>query len=525
MIPRAARRLAATLARLRGRRRLALAAALGAAGCAGFAPVHFPPALIAALAGLLYLVDGCRGPRGAFGVGLVFGFAHFAAGLYWVGNAFFVAGVAEWAAPFAVAGLAGMCAIFPAVSCAVYRALAPRGLWRAAVFASAWTAGEYLRGTLIMGGFPWNLAGYVWTPWPAAIQLAAVLGAYGLSALTAFAAGALAAFADRPRPWAAPAAAAALLAANAAAGAWTLTQKETAFQPDTRLRLVQANVAQHRKWREDLFAERYRRHEALSTQPATEPPTLVIWPETASPWDLSLDFPERAHAVRSVPPGGALVAGAVRMEFAPDGSRRIWNSIQALDPAGRVTAAYDKFHLVPFGEYSPLRGLSVAGLAMGGDAGFARGPGPRMLSAPGAPPFSPLICYEAIFPGAVTGPAARPQWLLNVTNDAWYGRSAGPYQHFEQARLRAVEEGLPLVRAANSGISGVIDPWGRVTARAPLGATAALDAFLPAPRPTATLFARHGNAPILALALIVMAVFAIRRRFGGTHAVTSPTLL
>ena len=462
----------------------------------------------------MLLVHRRRGWRGAFGVGAVFGFAHFCVGLYWVGNAFLVAGVLPWAAPFAVAGLAAACALFVASACALYRWLAPRGLWKPVVFASLWTLAEWLRGTLILGGFPWSLAAYVWTPWPAMLQFAALAGAYGLGWLTAFAASAPAAFTARvggPRTWWIPAAAVALLAVNAAAGKVVLWQNPVTAREDVRLRLVQPNIAQERKWRADLIAERFRRHADLSATPADAPPNVIVWPETASPWDLSRPFAERARVVAAAPRGGALIAGAMRSETGPDGARRLWNSLQALDDSGRVVGQYDKFHLVPFGEYAPLHGFFLTAGLLRDVTGFSAGPGPRTLTAPGAPPFGPLICYEAIFPGAVVDPAARPEWLLNVTNDAWYGDSPGPYQHFEQARLRAVEEGLPLARAANSGISGVIDAWGRVTAKSALGEAVVVDAWLPPPRPP-TVFARVGNLPAIAFAAALPPLFVLWRR-------------
>ena len=373
------RRVAAWLMRRRGAARAGLAAALGAVGCAAFAPVHFPPALLVSLAGLIFLVDGARGLRGAFVIGFAWGAGHFAVGLYWIGNAFLVAGEALWAAPFAVAALAALCALYPAAACALYRGLAPRGLWRPAVFASAWILGEWLRGGFPLGGFPWGLAGYVWTPWPVMVQFAAVAGVYGLGWFTVFAAASPAALADRPSgrrassgSWA-PAAALALLVVNAGAGAVVLARADAAPAPQARLRLVQANIGQADKWRADLIGEHFGRYEALSTAPGA--PTLTVWPETASPRDLSQDFPEREYALRSVPPGGALVTGALRRAAAPDGRRSLWNSLQALDDEGRVVGEYDKARLVPFGEYVPFSGLPLVAALMGDATNFARGPG------------------------------------------------------------------------------------------------------------------------------------------------------
>ena len=415
----------------------------------------------------------------------------------------------------ALAGL--FCAPFLAAACAAYRALSPHSAWRPVTFACLWGLGEWLRGTLIFGGFPWNLAGYVWTPWPAMAQFAAIAGAYGLGALTIFICAAPVTLLPGPAPgstraWLAPTAALALLAANAAAGLIILPRSDANPSAATHLRLVQANIAQPHKWQKNRITEQFQRHAALSTAHAETPPDIVIWPETASPYDLSYRFDERSLVLRSVPPNGGLIAGALRIDRAPDGARRVWNSMQAMDDAGRITAVYDKFHLVPFGEYAPLRKLLFALRLVPGDTDFSRGPGPQTLAIPGAPPFSPLICYEAIFPGDVIDPARRPQWMLNITNDAWYGISSGPYQHFEQTRLRAIEEGIPLVRVANTGISGVIDAWGRVTAKTTLGNAAIIDAALPPPRPNPPLFARAGNLPTLIFLAGGLVLFLVSRR-------------
>lgn len=468
--------------------------------------------MVVGLVGLIFLLDGSRGWLGALGTGFAYAFAHFLAGLYWVGNAFTVAGVATEAAPVAVAALAAGSALFPAAACAVYHRLAPRGLWRPAVFASLWLLGEWARGTAIFGGFPWNLSGYVWTPWPAALQAAAVVGVYGLGWLTVFAATSPAALVDGPRAWRAPAVALALLAANGAFGLWVLAGADTAERPDVRLRLVQANVAQHHKGRRDLVEEQLRRHAALSAAPTTDgqamAPNVVVWPETASPFDLAMPFEGRGHVAGAVPQDGWLIAGAMRVTAGSGNAREVWNSLQALDDDGRVAESYDKFHLVPFGEYVPLRRFLPVAKVTRGSTDFSRGPGPRTLNVPGVPPFSPLICYEAIFPGAVVDPDSRPEWLLNVTNDAWYGVSPGPYQHFEQTRVRAVEEGLPLVRAANTGVSGVIDAYGRVAAKSALGEATVVDAALPVPRPRPTVFSRFGNTPAILFSAAMLAGFA-----------------
>jgi len=276
---------------------------------------------------------------------------------------------------------------------------------------------------------------------------------------------------------------------------------------------VQANIDQRLKWEESERVNTLKKYLALSTQAGAAPVTHVVWPETALPYFLSTEPELLRILAQVVPPGGMLLTGAVRVDPPTVRPQQVWNSVHAIDEQGRVVATYDKFHLVPFGEYVPLRNILPLDKITPGTSDFAAGPGPMTLIVPGLPPVSPLVCYEAIFPGAVTpssGP--RPAWLLNVTNDAWFGDSAGPRQHFASARLRAIEEGLPLVRAANTGISAVVDPYGRVRAQLDLGRQGVIDSPLPEALP-ATLYARWGNAVLLLLLLIGGgAIVALRRR-------------
>ena len=360
-----------------------------------------------------------------------------------------------------------------------------------------------MRGTLF-GGFPWNLIGYAFAGSDAVVQLAAVTGVWGLSLLAVLIGALPAALLEpgaRARWW--PAAAAALLLVLLWAGGALRLGSATPAPPGPLLRLVQANVAQHHKWQPALRAQWFERHLELSAEPA-DGVQAVIWPESATPYPLDQEPEARRLIGRVVPPGGLLMTGGERFDFASE-PPRAWNSLFVLDPSGTIVARYDKRDLVPFGEFLPLRGvLGRLGLEKltGGSFDFQPGPGRRTIALPGLPPFSPLICYEAIFPGRVVDRDDRPAWLLNVTNDAWFGRSSGPYQHLAMARLRAVEEGLPLVRSANTGISAVVDPWGRIAARLDLGVTGVLDAALPAPLAAPTPFARFGLWMVAALACL-----------------------
>ena len=224
----------------------------------------------------------------------------------------------------------------------------------------------------------------------------------------------------------------------------------------------------------------------------------MLWPEAAATFLIERDAARRAAIAAVAPKGGYVVTGALRANPAPAPPAQIWNSIEAVDHDGAIRAGYDKAHLVPFGEYVPLRDVLPLKKITPGTIDLSAGPGPRTIALPGLPGFAPLVCYEAIFPGAVADPAARPSWILNVTNDAWYGRTSGPFQHFAIARTRAIEEGLPLVRVANNGVSGVVDPVGRIVARTGLDAIGYADIALPAAGPR-TLYGRAGDWMFLLL--------------------------
>ncbi len=503
--------LAQRLAALEGWRRYLLASALGGAAAAALPPAYLLPVLPLAFTGLVWLLDGSKGPAGAFAAGWWFGFGHFLAGLYWVGHAFLVdAETFAWMMPFALAGLAAGLALFPGLAALAVGIGRPSGVGRILVLAAAWTLGEWLRGW-IFTGLPWNLLGYVWTLSDAMSQAAALGGVYGLSLLTVLAAAMPAVVAEAPagaaRRWRPVAAVGALLLLTWAGGLARLGAAEVAEVPDVRLRLVQANIDQREKWRADLRDINLLRHLELSASPGWDSITHVIWPETAAAFFLGGDAPRRRLLAGVVPPQGLLITGAPRRSPRGSAPVRLWNSLYAIDAEGNIRATYDKFHLVPFGESLPLRPLlerlGIAKLAPGA-VDFSPGPGPVTLELAGLPALSPLICYEAIFADQVSEAGQRPGWLLNITNDAWFGISSGPYQHFAMARLRAVEQGVPLVRAAGTGISGVIDPYGRTIARLGLGTAGVLDSALPEALDEAPPYARLGDGPLLLLSLIAI---------------------
>jgi apolipoprotein N-acyltransferase len=276
------------------------------------------------------------------------------------------------------------------------------------------------------------------------------------------------------------------------------------------IRIVQPNTPQAEKWRDDTRAAELKKLLDLSRRDGFDKLAAVVWPETASPFIIQPESPGLAMLAVAAPRGGYLLAGAARAgDSIRDG---VWNSLLAIDPQGAIKATYDKVHLVPFGEYIPFHKEWPPLTGLIGRGSFEKGDAFTTVSLPGLPPFSPLICYEAIFPSAVTGPGERPAWLLNVTNDAWFGTSSGPYQHLTSARLRTVEEGLPMIRAANTGVSAVIDAFGRVIASLDMERSGVIDHALP-PARVATLYARWHDWTLLALlAILVVFVVPTRRR-------------
>lgn len=508
-------RAAGFLSGLSGWRRAVAAIVLGALAAAAQPPVHALPLLFVSFTGLVWMLGGAKRLRGAFAVGWLFGAGYFGAGLYWVSNALLVdAARFAWMIPFAVGGLAFGLGLFAGVAAlAAWRiGCGGGGFARALALAGAWALLEWLRG-VVLTGFPWNPAGNVWVATLPVLQGGAWIGVYGLSLLTVFAAAAPAALADAaPRSRIAALSGCALLAVVGALGAGRLSGASEATVEGVRLRVVQPAIDQRDKWRGDARARNFALHLRLSRAPASPPPTHVIWSETAATFSVATDAHGRALMKDAVPPGGLIVTGAPRVDVADGRIRRLWNGIAAVDDRGAVAGTYDKHHLVPFGEYTPFRGiLPVEKIAVGA-IDFSPGPGPATLRLPGLPPVSPLVCYEAIFPGEVTAPGDRPAWMLNVTNDGWFGISAGPHQHLASARLRAVEEGLPLVRAANTGISAVFDGYGRTVAYLGLGRSGYFDSALPAAL-SPTPFSRYGNAIPLLISALFLCVAAASARY------------
>ncbi|MGI9419805.1 MAG: apolipoprotein N-acyltransferase [Geminicoccaceae bacterium] len=491
----------------------------GAITALALAPLHLLPGLLG-FALWLFLLSRARCRRETFLLGWWFGFGHFVVGLYWIAIAFFTD--AEKFGALAVPAVLLLCAvmaIFPAIAALGFALMRPRHPFaQALALALAWTVAEWLRAQFLWG-FPWNLIGYVWTAVLPIGQAAAYVGIYGLGLVTVLTAALwLPALVESGRRrWYGPGLSVLLLGLLFAGGSLRLAGGEAGEHGDVRLRLVQANIAQHHKWDPELRADGFRRHLELTAGPPAEgeaPPTHVIWPETASAYLLDEDAGARAAIAAATPAGGHILTGFNRFDLENE-PKRAWNSLAALNERGEIEALYDKHRLVPFGEFLPWRSLlSRIGLkkVTAGSVDFQPGEGTVTYEVGALPPFSPLICYEAIFTGEVAPDDRRPVWLLNITNDAWFGRSSGPYQHLAMARMRAIEEGLPLVRSANTGVSAVIDPYGRLLSSLNLGRTGVLDSPLPNALDSPTLYARHSLAAILlTVAIAFVLIFMIEK--------------
>jgi apolipoprotein N-acyltransferase len=485
------------------KRRPSLSAlALGALSALALPPVYALPILLLAIPALLALIAAQPTWRRAAWIGWCFGFGLYVVGLYWITEAILIeAARFWWLVPLAVPGLAAVLAAFVAATCAAAWFARP-GWPRASALAGAWVLADLAR-QFVATGFPWNPWGSVWEL-PNGFgnvmqQPAAWIGVHGLTLLTLL----LAATPALGRR--AMALGAAGLIAWAGFGLWRLSTP-TLPAPPLGVVLVQGNVPQGQKHDRAFALTTFRRYLALTRQGVTEAgatPTVVVWPETASPFLLARD-PNARAAIAEAASGPALI-GSVR--WGADDRPR--NALMALEGAGPPVAEYDKWHLVPFGEYQPAWANIGIQLVPGG--GFAPGPGPRTLHVPGLPAVGPLICYEAIFPAQVVDEADRPDWLVNVTNDAWFGNSTGPRQHLAAARMRAVEEGLPLLRAANTGISAGFDAFGRELARLGMNRAGVLVIKLPGRLPP-TPFARYGLLLPGGLAILALLAAGVATR-------------
>lgn len=521
-------RLAARIKLLRGWRRLGAAFVAGALLVLTQAPFDFFPAGFMALPVLVWLLDGAavetspgllKRMKPAFATGWWFGFGYFLAGLWWIGGAVLVEAESfAWALPFAALGIPFLMAFFYGFAGAVARLLWSRGLLRLAALAFAIGLAEWLR-SFLFTGFPWNPIGLAAMPMPLLMQSVAVVGVTGMNVLAVFVFAVPALLADRRGLQIGGALAAVLVAAHAGFGYSRLGMQEEKSGDTLVVRIVQPSIDLSEKWdgsvRDRVFATMMGL--SMDAPGASQPePQLILWPETSVPFFFS-DRPDALAAIgEMLKPGQMLVAGAVRDEAgAPD--PLYYNSVLAIDDEGRIADAVDKVHLVPFGEYIPFADIAARlGIEqlVAGPMNFTAGSQRHPIVLPGGARVSPFICYEIIFPRLVATDAARTLFMLNVTNDAWFGDTPGPYQHFRQAQIRAVENGLPLLRAANNGISAIVDARGRVVDALALNVRGRIDGEIELPKAAGVLNPYRGLT-----GQIIMAFFAF---FALTGRLTAP---
>lgn len=462
---------------------------LGLISAAGQAPLGLWGLTLLGLAGLFYMISAQATRLRAALVGWLGGAGYFCASLSWIVSPFFVDAPRDaWMAPFALVIMGFGLALFWGLAAALGR--------RSLGLVVAITAAELARG-YVLTGFPWALIGHVWIDTPVA-QLAALIGPSGLTLLTC---GMAMGILGKARV-----ASVLVIALAWGFGTWQLTKPMPADTAIT-LRLIQPNAAQSLKWDPDqarVFLDR------LTATTAVKPPVdLVIWPETALPYLLEYD-PELAQIIATAAGGATVAMGRQRVQ-----GDLGWNSLSILSPAGVETHIYDKHHLVPFGEYIPFGDLAFdwfnisAFAAQTGNA-YSAGDGPTVLDLGRFGKMLPLICYEAVFPQDLRT-KTRATWILQITNDAWFGTLTGPFQHAAQARLRAIEQGLPLVRVANTGVTAIYDARGRVRDALAFGTAAYLDAKLPQALPQ-TPYARWGEAPVLVLLIGLALVATLKTR-------------
>ncbi|WP_254054604.1 apolipoprotein N-acyltransferase [Roseovarius sp. EL26] len=476
-----------------------LAAGFGAVAALGQAPVGLWPATVVALALVFGLFRHSRNWKHAARLGWAVGTGYFMLALSWIVEPFLV-DVARhgWMAPFALIGLSAGLALLWAAGFAIARATGTAvGGWIVAL-----TLAETAR-TYILTGFPWAQPGHVWIDTPM-LHWASYGGSLLLTALLFVAASALWFLIEGKRGLGVAGLAGIILAY----GAGNALTPDNIAGPDAPIvRVIQPNAAQHEKWDPDKVQIFFDRQIAFTRESdGTTRPDLVVWPETAIPVLLN-NAGSTLDAIADAAQGVPVVLGAQRYEGV-----RFYNAMAVLDGQGELAAVYDKSHLVPFGEYVPfgdfLTQFGISGMAAREGNGYSSGPGMQVLQIEGLGGALALICYEGVFPQDVNAAPVRPDFLMLITNDAWFGQISGPYQHLAQARLRSVEQGLPMIRAANTGVSAMIDAAGRVTASLPLGVAGWQDAALPPPLPI-TVYARLGDGPLI---ITLLAIWALSKR-------------
>jgi apolipoprotein N-acyltransferase len=504
------------LLELAGWRRKAILFTFGILLTLALPPFFLWPLVGVSLPALIFLVMHAPSGRQRFLTGWWFGFGHFTTGFYWVAHALLMDPEKfGWLVPVAVFGIGAAGALYTGLVGWAAGVLKHHDRFSWIIgFATLWTLGEGLRSVLLTG-FPWNLLGYVFNASETSLQAASLLGVYGLSWLTGFLGSLPVLFSIAPKERGTKDFIFVLCCIGAFClllgwGAQRLAQHPTEYVPGVKLRLVQASIDQYRKNRPEERLAIVRDQINMTLSAGHESVTHIIWPETAMLFAFNSEDRWARELGSLVPPGGVMLTGVVRRELSEDNQTllRIFNSLSVLNEQGKILYHYDKRKLVPFGEYVPLRDILPLSKVVPGNIDFTPAASVNAYTPEHGPAFLPLICYESIFPSLSQG--AWPAALLNIANDDWFGISTEPYQHFEMSRMRAVEQGVPLVRAANSGISAVVDGYGRVVAMLGAHEMGVLDAPLPKANEQPGLYASHGSLVTVLMLLFFFSLLVIR---------------
>ena len=483
-----------------------------------FPPYYGFPILFFTFSFLLILINKATFPFQAFKIGYSFGFALFAFGFSWIGNALLIdPWKFGWLYPIALMASGGFFGLFvalPAWIAFFFKNLISRYL----AFCGLFVIFEWIR-SFFLTGFPWNLQGYTLAFSDRLIQAASLGGTYLLSLIVVM-------ISSLPS----------LLSINREKktirfciltpilcllclylyGSIRLYKQDKTLS-ETTIRIVQPSIPQSMKWKKEVLEYNFNQYIRISQSRKLDGIDFVIWGETATPYPLDYDFGHLQDILDAVPENGYLVTGLVRYKFDIYQNYYPLNSMYVIDKYGEIIASYDKSHLVPFGEYIPLRQYlpSFIRPITNVIGNFISGNGPTKIEIPGQPSLGALICYEVIFPHKIINQEKRPQWLINLTNDGWYGNSSGPYQHLVSTRMRAVEEGITIARAANTGISALISPYGVILGELALNYTGILDINLPKISEFSTPYSRIGNLPVLlfcVLLILTASILALYKR-------------
>jgi len=502
---------------------------VGVSCCFAFAPLNFFPAAIISLSVFYFLLEKEEQKKPIFWLGFFYGFGYFLAGIYWISISLLVEPEKfAWLIPFALTLIPSALALYLALFAISYKFLVAKFKLtqthqKIILFAITWLVFEILRSVLFTG-FPWNLLGYIWMFDVHFAQLASVFGIYGLS----FFAVLICLFPTlflrsnslkKPKEISLFDKIFAVIlivffAANLVFGFSRVDDKKLVTDDKTKLRLVQANIKQEMKWDGEQKYKNFLKHIELTNSQSLDDVKAVIWSETSVPYVIDGNPELMKNLSLAVPQEGSLITGAIRLEHDEDVIKNVWNSVFVIGKSG-VTSFYDKHHLVPFGEYVPLQKfLPFVEKITGGGVGFSEGEGPQTI-ATSSFSFSPLVCYEVIFSDEIVQKNSRPDLLINLTNDAWFGVSSGPYQHFNMARMRAIEQGISLARVAGTGITAFVDPFGRVVKKIDLNQEGVIDVDL-IKNLTPTIYANFGYKPlILLLALILIFLITTRKIYAN----------